>query len=157
MAYFISLTIRALTFGFLQSIGNYEYALACFFPLPRGAFSLVIEFYWAQSGFKTITYHFLLFGNSPFVFTFFTAMPKVKSTYQVQVSGRKFKVKHNLLHKLNSTGKSLSEALLFAEHGENMLCTEIVLNVKNNFCIQHAKAKEKQHIITHNPLQNHWK
>ena len=29
-----------------------------------------------------------------------------------------------------STGKSLSEALLFAEHGENMLCTKIVLNVK---------------------------
>ena len=27
------------------------------------------------------------------------------------------------------TGKSLSEALLFAEHGENMLCTNIVLNV----------------------------
>ena len=25
------------------------------------------------------------------------------------------------------TGKSLSEALLFAEHGENMLCTKIVL------------------------------
>ena len=24
------------------------------------------------------------------------------------------------------TGKSLSEALLFAEHGENMLCTKIV-------------------------------
>ena len=36
-----------------------------------------------------------------------------------------------------STGKSLSEALLFEKHGENMLCTEIVLNVKNNFCIQH--------------------
>ena len=34
------------------------------------------------------------------------------------------------------TGKSLFEALLFAEHGENMLCTEIVLNVKNNFCTQ---------------------
>ena len=32
------------------------------------------------------------------------------------------------------TGKSLSEALLFAEHGENMLCTKIVLNVRNNFC-----------------------
>ena len=30
------------------------------------------------------------------------------------------------------TGKSLSEALLFAEHGENM-CTKIVLNVRNNF------------------------
>mgnify|MGYP001489392112 CR=1 FL=1 len=33
-----------------------------------------------------------------------------------------------------STGKSLSEALLFADHGENMLCTKIVLNVRNNFC-----------------------
>ena len=31
------------------------------------------------------------------------------------------------------TGKSLSEALPFEEHGENMLCTTIVLNVKNNF------------------------
>ena len=38
-------------------------------------------------------------------------------------------------------GKSLSEALLFAEHGENnipMLCTKIVLNVRNNFCTQHV-------------------
>ena len=34
------------------------------------------------------------------------------------------------------TCKSLAEALLFAEHGENMLCTKIVLNVKNNFCTQ---------------------
>jgi hypothetical protein len=32
--------------------------------------------------------------------------------------------------KKNGTGKSFSEALLFAEHGENMLCTKIVLNVK---------------------------
>ena len=37
-----------------------------------------------------------------------------------------------------STGKSLSEALLFGEHGENMLCTEVVLSVKNNFCTQHV-------------------
>ena len=37
----------------------------------------------------------------------------------------------------DSTGKSLSEALLFAEHGENMLCTKIVLNIRNKFCIQH--------------------
>ena len=36
------------------------------------------------------------------------------------------------------TGKSLSEALLFAEHGENMLCTKIVLNVRSNFCTQHV-------------------
>ena len=35
------------------------------------------------------------------------------------------------------TGKSFSEAL-FAEHGENKFCTEIVLNVKNNFCTQHV-------------------
>ena len=35
-------------------------------------------------------------------------------------------------------GKSLSAALLLAEHGEDMLCTEIVLNVKNNFCTQHV-------------------
>ena len=32
------------------------------------------------------------------------------------------------------TGKSLSEAPLFAEHGENMLHTKIVLNVRNSFC-----------------------
>ena len=36
------------------------------------------------------------------------------------------------------TGKFLSEALLFAEHGENMLCTKIVLNVRDNFCTQHV-------------------
>jgi hypothetical protein len=40
--------------------------------------------------------------------------------------------------KATFTGKSLSEALLFAEHGENMLCTKIVLNVRNNFCTQHV-------------------
>ena len=28
-------------------------------------------------------------------------------------------------------------ALLFAEHGENMLYTKIVPNVRNNFCTQH--------------------
>ena len=38
----------------------------------------------------------------------------------------------------SNTGKSLSEALLFVEHGENMLCTKIVLNVRNIFCTQHA-------------------
>ena len=36
------------------------------------------------------------------------------------------------------TGKSSSEARLFAEHGGNMCCTDIVLNVKNNFCTQHV-------------------
>ena len=41
------------------------------------------------------------------------------------------------------TGKSLSEALLFAEHGNNMLCTKIVLNVRNNFCTQHFLPRFK--------------
>ena len=35
-------------------------------------------------------------------------------------------------------GKSLSEALLFAEHGENMLCTNIVSDIQNNFCTQYV-------------------
>ena len=43
----------------------------------------------------------------------------------------------NFLH----TGKSLSEALLFSEHGENILCTKIVLNVRNNFCTQHVLSR----------------
>ena len=36
------------------------------------------------------------------------------------------------------SGKSLSEALLFVEHVENMLCTKIVLNVRKNFCTQNV-------------------
>ena len=36
------------------------------------------------------------------------------------------------------TGKSLSEALIFAQHGENMLCTEIVGDIQNNLCTQHV-------------------
>ena len=66
-----------------------------------------------------------------------------------------------------STGKSLSEALIFAstnpqydnrlsielhvqymkipssEHGENMLYTEIVFDIQNNFCTQHVLQKEE--------------
>ena len=33
---------------------------------------------------------------------------------------------------------NLCQKLLFAEHGENMLCTKIVLNVRNNICTQHV-------------------
>ena len=49
------------------------------------------------------------------------------------------------------TGKSLSEALLFAEHEENMLCTKIVLNVRNNFCSQHVLSShvlQKEELLT---------
>ena len=53
---------------------------------------------------------------------------------------RNFERKRNWKHYNSSewnilfgTCKSLSEALLFAEHEENMLCTKIVLNVRNNF------------------------
>ena len=42
------------------------------------------------------------------------------------------------VQKIYCTSKSLSKALLFAEHRENMLCTKIVLNVRNNFCTQHV-------------------
>ena len=52
-------------------------------------------------------------------------------SFQVGRGGQKLPI-------LPSTGKSLSEALLFAEHGENMLCTKIVLNVRSNFCTQHV-------------------
>jgi hypothetical protein len=46
-----------------------------------------------------------------------------------------------------SISKSLSEALLFAEHGENMLCTKIVLNVRKNFCTQHVLPRFELGII----------
>ena len=46
-------------------------------------------------------------------------------------------------------GKSLSEALLFAEHGENMLCTKIVLNVRNNFCTEHVLPRSEIGIFTY--------
>jgi hypothetical protein len=51
----------------------------------------------------------------------------------------------------------LSEALLFAEHEENMLCTKIVLNVGNNFCTQHVLPRFELGIFmywTCNPMNN---
>ena len=57
------------------------------------------------------------------------------------------------------TGKSLSEALLFAEHGENMVCTKIVLNVRNNFCTQHVLPRFELGIFmywTCNSMNNLW-
>ena len=50
------------------------------------------------------------------------------------------------------TGKSLSEALLFAEHGENM-CTKIVLNVRNNFCTQHVLPRFEVGIFVYFVIQ----
>ena len=38
-------------------------------------------------------------------------------------------------------GKALSKALLFVKNGANMLCTKIVLNVRNNFCTQYVLPK----------------
>ena len=35
----------------------------------------------------------------------------------------------------------MSEALLFSEQWENMLCAKIVLNVENNFCTQHVLSR----------------
>ena len=47
------------------------------------------------------------------------------------------------------TGKFLSEALPFAEHGENMSRTIIVLNVRNNFCTQHVLPRFELGIFVH--------
>ena len=44
---------------------------------------------------------------------------------------------HSAPH-LYLTVKSFSEVLLFAEHVENMFCTKIVLDVRNNFCTQYV-------------------
>ena len=55
------------------------------------------------------------------------------------------------------TVKSLSEALLHAEHGENMLCTKLVLNVRNIFCTQHVLSRFELGIFmywTCNPMNN---
>ena len=49
--------------------------------------------------------------------------------------GIRIKSSSKQIEKYIGTGKSLSEALLFAEHGENMLCTKIVLTVRNHFFI----------------------
>ena len=32
--------------------------------------------------------------------------------------------------------------ITISEHGENMLCTEIVFDIENNFCTQHVLQKE---------------
>ena len=48
-----------------------------------------------------------------------------------------------------TTGKSLSEALLFTEHGENIMCTKIVLYVRNNFCTQHVLPRFELGIFMH--------
>ena len=50
------------------------------------------------------------------------------------------------LRELSVTGKSLSEGLLFAEHGENMLCTEIVSDIQNNVfspCSEKRRPSDK--------------
>ena len=58
--------------------------------------------------------------------------------FDIKVSPMLLKVYPVLTRGIVHTGKSLSEAPLLAEHGENMLCTKIVLNVRNNFCTQHV-------------------
>ena len=47
----------------------------------------------------------------------------------------------------NLTGKSLSEALLFAENEENMLCIKIVPNFRSNFCTQNVLPRSELRIV----------
>ena len=63
--------------------------------------------------------------------------PTFGSFFNTQNTKKKFRNPPGLSFK-TVTGKSLSEALIFAEHWENMLCTKVVLNVRNNFCTQHV-------------------
>ena len=56
---------------------------------------------------------------------------------------------HDQIAESNLTGKSLSEALIFAEHGENMLGTKIVLNVRNNFFTEHVLPRLELGIFMH--------
>ena len=62
----------------------------------------------------------------------------INSTWNLRLTLQKLwiSVVRNKVHgeKFLCTGKSLSEALLFAKHRKNKLCTKIVLNVINNFC-----------------------
>ena len=57
--------------------------------------------------------------------------------FQTAVQSIQYVTMQSRIKKTVHTSKYLSEALLFAEHGENMLCTKIILNVRNNFCTQH--------------------
>ena len=50
----------------------------------------------------------------------------------------KTKAKTKTVQIFSDTGRSFSDALLFPEHGKSMLCTKIVLNVRNNFCTQNV-------------------
>ena len=48
----------------------------------------------------------------------------------------------------------MSEALLFAESGKNMLCTKIVLNVRNNFCTRHVLPRFELGIFMYWTMNN---
>ena len=50
----------------------------------------------------------------------------------------KTKAKTKTVQIFSDTGRSFSDALLFPEHRKSMLCTKIVLNVRNNFCTQNV-------------------
>ena len=74
---------------------------------------------------------------SQYKFSFFQRISCFKLWHKILLGG----LTAVLPSKIPITGKYLSEALLFAENGENMLCTKIVLNVRNNFCTQHVLPK----------------
>ena len=71
-------------------------------------------------------------GKNSLKMRFQTDPPKSELIDQMQPGGKILQIFKYC------TGKSLSEALFLAEHGENMLCAKIVLNVRNNFCTQHV-------------------
>ena len=77
------------------------------------------------------------FGKDPFFSSTWDEFDQMRSDMMSRNKQFWSKVDDDFAN-FDDTGKALSEALLFAEYGENMLCTKIVLNVRNNFCTQHV-------------------
>ena len=95
--------------------------------------------YWDRANAKRQVINNFYFGAGFGFFTFTCFYGYSLDIMPVNVDPFKVPIlTQNLAKPSSVTGKFLSEALLFAEHGENMLCTKIVLKVRNNFCTQHV-------------------
>ena len=121
----------SLNFKSGQGWGS-KYSLKSLIMLQENLFLVTLQLLYFSSN-VFVQLFFVLYHNSfkcstcPLVFGCW------KLSHMIFLKLRK-KELENLQNTNSSTGKSLSEALLFAEHGENMLCTKIVLNVRGNFC-----------------------
>ena len=126
-------------------------AFACL-KCPECAFNTNIENNFTDHAVENHPLSFVLFGkseevtkvkmeegteNSWSIFSYIN-----ENVEPIQVKNETIEPSPNVEENINNanpdTGKSLSEALIFAEHEENMLCTEIVFDIQNNLCTQHV-------------------